>query len=121
MKNKSKKEIVISVVLIVLAILLLNPFHFWMPDMMLMSLFVALLASFGFLTSFILKEDVYDERDQVNRASAGRNAFLLGATSILMGIVVQGYSHSVDPWLVVSLVVMILTKISSRVWSDSHY
>ena len=120
MKNKITKEIIVSLALIVLAILLLNPFHFWMPDMMVMGMLVALLVFFGIFASFILKEKVFDERDDVNRSLAGRNAFLAGSAILMLGIVVQGYSHKVDSWLVVALIVMIIVKITTRLWSDRN-
>jgi hypothetical protein len=70
--------------------------------------------------SFILKETAFDERDDANRSLAGRNAFLAGSAVLVVGIVAQGYSHSVDPWLVVALIVMILVKIATRLWSDKN-
>ena len=120
MKNKITKEIIVSLTLVVLAILLLNPFRFWMPDMMVMGMLVALLVLFGIFASFILKEKVFDERDDVNRSLAGRNAFLAGSAILMLGIVIQGYSHKVDSWLVVALIVMIIVKITTRLWSDRN-
>jgi cobalamin synthase len=122
MKNKITKEIIVSLTLIVLAVLLLNPFHFWMPDMMVMGMLAILLVLvlFGMFASFILKEKVFDERDDVNRSLAGRNAFLAGSAILMLGIVIQGYSHKVDSWLVVALIVMIIVKITTRLWSDRN-
>ncbi|OGI92485.1 hypothetical protein A2933_01080 [Candidatus Nomurabacteria bacterium RIFCSPLOWO2_01_FULL_46_18] len=120
MKNKITKEIIIPLTLVVLAVLLLNPFNFWMPDMMVMGMLAILLVLFGIFASFILKEKVFDERDNVNRSLAGRNAFLAGSAILMLGIVIQGYSHRVDSWLVIALVVMIIVKISTRFWSDKN-
>jgi len=91
-----------------------------MPDMMVMGMLVALLVIFGIFASFILKEKVFDERDDVNRSLAGRNAFLAGSAILMLGIVIQGYSHKVDSWLVVALIVMIIVKITTRLWSDKN-
>ncbi|OGD36339.1 hypothetical protein A2850_03880 [Candidatus Azambacteria bacterium RIFCSPHIGHO2_01_FULL_51_74] len=120
MKNKITKEILVPLTLVVLAVLLLNPFHFWMPDMMVMGLLVVLLVLFGIFASFILKEKVFDERDDANRSLAGRNAFLAGSAILMLGIVIQGYSHKVDSWLVIALIVMIIVKITTRLWSDKN-
>lgn len=119
MKNNIK-ETIITVCLIVTAVLLLNPFHFWMPDMMVIGMLAIALALFGIFASFILREKIFDERDNVHRTLAGRNAFLAGATVLMLGIVIQGYSHSVDAWLVIALIVMIFTKIATRIWSDKN-
>ena len=113
-------EIIISLSLVVLAVLLLNPFRFWMPDMMVAGMLATLLAIFGIFASFVLKEKVFDERDNVHRALAGRNAFLVGSAILTLGIITQGYSHSVDPWLVITLIAMIAVKIATRIWSDKN-
>lgn len=105
MKNNIK-ETIITVCLIAIAILLLNPFHFWMPDMMVMAMLAVALVLFGIFASFILREDKVDERDNVHRTLAGRNAFLAGSSILMIGIVIQGYSHAVDPWLVIALIVL---------------
>ena len=119
MKNNIK-ETLITVCLIVIAILLLNPFHFWMPDMMVMGMLVAALILFGIFASFILREKTVDERDIVHRTLAGRNAFLAGSATLMLGIVIQGYTHSVDPFLVITLILMVIVKIGTRVWSDRN-
>ena len=120
MKNKITKEIIVPLALVVLAILLLNPFHFWMPDMMVMGMLVVLLVLFGIFASFILKERAFDERDAINRSLAGRNAFLAGSAILMLGIVIQGYKHSIDSWLVIALTAMVIVKIATRFWSDKN-
>ncbi len=113
-------EAIVTLGLIAIAILLLNPFHFWMPDMLVMLMLALALVIFGIFASFILREKVFDERDSLHRTLAGRNAFLAGSTILMLGIVVQGYAHSVDPWLVVALIAMIIAKIITRLWSDKN-
>lgn len=119
MKN-NLSETIVTVSLVILALLLLNPFHFWMPDMMVMCMLAVTLGLFGVFASFILREKARDERDGAHRTLAGRNAFLAGAGVLTLGIVVQGYTHAVDPWLVVTLVVMVVVKIGTRIWSDTN-
>jgi hypothetical protein len=120
MKNKIIKEIVASSFLIVLAVLLLNPMHFWMPNALVMCMLASTFILFALFTSLILKESVYDERDFVNRSFAGRNAFIAGSGVLVIGIVVEGYTHSIDPWLVIALIVMILVKIGTRIFKDFY-
>lgn len=119
MKNNIK-ETIVTLGLIVIAVLLLNPFHFWMPDMMVMSMLAIALVLFAIFASFVLREKSIDERDDQHRTLAGRNAFLAGSATLILGIIVQGYSHAVDPWLVVALIVMVVTKIGTRMWSDRN-
>jgi len=119
MKN-NLKETIVTVCLVAIAILLLNPFHFWMPDIMVMGMLVIALVLFGIFASFILRERISDERDMSHRTLAGRNAFLAGSGILILGIVIQGYTHSVDPFLVITLIGMIVVKIGTRIWSDKN-
>jgi uncharacterized membrane protein YfcA len=104
--------------LIVLAVLVLNPSHLWMPDMVLMLLLVAVLAVFCLLAVFVMREGAVDEREIAHRALAGRAAFLVGSTVLVVGIIAEGMTHVVDPWLVLALIFMVLGKIGARVYSD---
>lgn len=119
MKN-NLKEYIVTILLILLAVLLLNPFEFWMPDMMVMCMLAVTLGLFGIFASFILRETVADEREEKHRTLAGRNAFLAGSGVLTLGIVAQGYTHTVDPWLVITLIAMVLVKIGTRMWSDKN-
>jgi hypothetical protein len=119
MKN-NLKETVVTVALISIAILLLNPFHFWMPDVMVLCMLATALVLFGVFASFILREKSVDEREDQHKTLAGRNAFLAGSGILMLGIVVQGYTHTVDPWLVVTLIGMVVVKLITRRWSDTH-
>ena len=119
MKN-NLKETIVTTALVIIAILLLNPFHFWMPDMMVLCMLASALVLFGIFASFILREKSVDEREDQHKALAGRNAFLAGSGVLMLGIVVQGYTHTVDPWLVVTLITMVVVKLITRHWSDTH-
>lgn len=119
MRN-NMKEIIVTIGLIATAILLLNPLHFWMPDMIVLCILVIILILFAVFASFLLREKSLDERDDQHRTLAGRNAFLAGATILIFGIFAQGYVEAVDPWLVIALMVMLVTKIGTRIWSDRN-
>ncbi|MBP6860175.1 MAG: hypothetical protein KBC38_01265 [Candidatus Pacebacteria bacterium] len=119
MKN-NLLEAIVTLCLVALAVLLLNPFHFWMPDMMVLAMLACTLALFGIFASFVLRERMTDERDALHRTLAGRNAYLAGSGILTLAIVVQGYTHSVDPWLVVTLITMIIVKILTRIWTDKN-
>ncbi len=120
MKNNLKIEGVISLVLVILTVLLLNPLHFWMPNMMHMVMLTLTLVIFALFAIFILREKVQDERDAVHRMLSGRVAFLTGSTLLTIGIVVQSLEDKVDTWLVVVLVAMILSKLVTRIYSDNR-
>lgn len=113
-------ETIITLCLILLTVLLLNPFHFWMPDMVVMVVLACSLVLFAVFASYILREKIVDERDVLHSNLAGRNAFLAGSAILMVGIVIEGHSHNVDPWLVIGLITMIITKIVTRIWSDRN-
>lgn len=119
MKN-NLKETIVTIALVVISVLLLNPFHFWMPDMVVVCMLAIALGLFGLFATFILREKSVDEREDQHKSLAGRNAFLAGSGVLVLGIVVQGYMYEVDPWLVIALVVMIVVKFATRYWSDRN-
>lgn len=120
MQNNLVLELGVSALLIVLAVLLLNPLHMWMPDMLAMLVVVLLLGAFGILAGFVLRERATDEREQNHKLFAGRVAYLGGVAVLLLGIVVQGLHHNVDAWLVIALLVMLLAKFAAHLYSDWH-
>lgn len=116
-----KSELIISTVLLLLLVLLLNPWGFLMPspiDMMLLVLFLLL---FSLFAVFLFRETARDERESLHRYIAARAAFLLGAAVLVIGILQQSLSHNLDPWLVVSLAAMILGKIVGLLYGKMKY
>jgi heme/copper-type cytochrome/quinol oxidase subunit 2 len=111
MKNNLFREVCISVVLVVLLFLCLNPLKIFMPTTLAMVILCVLVVLFCVFAVFVYKEKVQDEREEAHRSMAGRLAFLVGATILLIGIVVQDFQHQIDPWLVVALGAMIVTKV----------
>lgn len=120
MKNNLKIEIGISSVLVVLTILLLNPFHFWMPNMLHMVVLALTLVILALFTIFFLKEKIQDEREVAHRMLSGRVAFLTGSILLTIAIVVQSYQDAVDVWLVIVLVAMTLSKVAVRIYSNNR-
>ncbi len=111
MKNNFLQEITVSVVLIVLLILFLNPFELWMPPALLMMMVLGLVIAFSIFASFIWRENSIDEREGLHKMMAGRIAFLAGTSVLVIGIIVQSFRHTLDFWLVLTLGTMILAKI----------
>lgn len=119
MKNNLTIEIIIAVVLVLISIALINPFHFWMPGMIVLSMLVALLVVFGVFATFVLRETALDEREASHRMLAGRVGFLTGATVLIIGIVIQALAEAVDVWLIFTLVLMVVAKIGTRIYTDN--
>ena len=114
MKNSEFiKEMVASVVLIILLGAFLNPFI--LPTMFQMMLLLALLVAFAFFATYIWKERPRDERESLHKMLAGRDGFLAGATVLVIGIILQSLNHALDPWLIITLTVMVLAKIAGLI------
>ncbi len=116
MKNNLIQEIAVSLILIVLLALFLNPFGFWMPNALLMMMMLGLVVVFVVFASFVWKENARDEREGLHKMIAGRIAFLVGTALLVVGIIVQSFKHELDFWLIFTLGTMILAKIIGLVY-----
>jgi uncharacterized membrane protein len=117
MTDKFIPQIISAAILVVVAIALINPFHFWMPTMAHMTLLGLAVAVFGIFNIFVFAERPADEREELHTMHAGRWAFLMGGVVLLLGIVIQGLSDTLDPWLVWALLAMVFTKVCLRLYS----
>jgi len=118
----SISEIVISVVLIVLVVLFLDPFMILMPSSFVYSLVVVLGVLFFIFAGFVWREKATDERDELHRMIAGRVGYLSGVWVLVVALIYQAVQlHSVDPWVVVTLAVMIVTKLGGVWYSRANH
>ena len=108
-------------ILIVLLALIFNPFHFWMPSMMVLMILGLILVVFGIFSVYLLQEKTVDEREDHHKMISGRFAFLAGSAVLIIAVIVQEIYGHIDVWVVVALVVMILVKIITRIYSDMNY
>ena len=67
---------------------------------------------------FVLKEHARDEREVVLTTKSGRVAYLSGLGILLLALIVQGFQHHIDPWIAISLAVMVLAKLATRTYLD---
>lgn len=112
-------EGLISLLLIVLVALFLNPLQkLWMPTMGATTMVLAVIIIFIIFISFFWKEQAHDEREAVHRLVAGRFGFIFGAAILLLAIIAQTLQHRLDDWLVVALVGMVIGKIIGNAYSQ---
>ena len=118
-KNSFSDEIIISLIMVVLLLLLINPFDFWMPTMLAICYMLVLFILFAMFVGVIWKEHTADEREALHRDLAGRIAFLVGSGVLLIGISVQYFEyHRIDMWLVITLVTMVVAKIAGLTYGN---
>jgi len=107
-------EIVLSLLMILLAVIKLDPFGWSMPTNMQMLVLGLLIAAFGFYSGLLYRERARDERDGLHLYRASRFGYIAGITALVAAIVVQSLQGALDPWVVVVLCVMIVAKLVSR-------
>lgn len=113
-----KVQIITSIVIVGIAVVFLNPSHLTMPESVNSMLAVAIIISFLAFSGFVLKEKSKDERESMHIMLAGRFSYLVGIGVLILGIVTQAFKHEIDPWLVLALCGMILSKFISRIYSS---
>ncbi len=117
--NHFKGELIISLILVALTILFLNPLQkIWMPTMFMSMILGVFVIVFILFAAFLWKESHGDEREERHRLMAGRIGFLSGAGILVIGIIVQSLQHTLDPWLLVSLCAMVLAKLIARIYTN---
>ena len=114
-------EIIISILLILLLGLLLNPSMFFMPESFDMMLLVGIVVVFLTFSLVLWKERALDERENLHRLNAGRLSFFAGSLVLIIGVILQALRHEIDPWLIYGLIAMIVGKIASRIYSQIKY
>lgn len=113
-----KIQIISALVILAIAIVFLNPGHLSMPMSSMSMLIIGFIVSFLVYGAFVLKEQSADEREAVHVLRAGRISYLAGIGALVIGIIVQTLQHDVDPWLVIAVCIMVLSKIGSRIYSQ---
>lgn len=99
-----------SIILILLGVILADPFDITMNNMTLLVISGLLLASFGVFAGLLWHEKAADEREGQIIDRGGRFSYLTGLSVLIIALVAQSFNHSVDIWIVAAVVTMILSK-----------
>lgn len=116
--NKQYLHIGVGLVLTFFLLTLADLVPFWMPmmgEMIALLIVVILLLMWA---GFVLQEQAQDEREVLLKMKSGRVAYLSGLGVLLVALVVQGFAHAIDPWIAISLAVMVLAKLLTRVYLE---
>lgn len=119
--NQFIGEIIVILLLLGILFLLINPDDLLMPMSMSMMLTVGFIVVFFMFAGIVWKEKAHDERESLHRSEAGRISFLVGLLTLAAGVVVQSFSHNIDPWLVYTLILMIFSKLVWRIYSQIRH
>ncbi len=113
-------HIVIAGLLIVVLLALGDALPFWMPNMDQMLALTIAAVLIVLWAGFVMLEKGGDERELSHRMNAGRVAYLAGLGVLAVGLVVEGFAHAIDPWLLIALGVMVVAKLGARFYSDRY-
>jgi hypothetical protein len=116
--NNTHLHIAVGVVLAFFLLTLADLVPFWMPMMGEMTALLVVSILMLVWAGFILQESAHDERELVLTMKSGRIAYLAGLGVLLLALIVQGYAHAIDPWIAGTLAVMVLAKLSARLYLE---
>ncbi|KGE72063.1 hypothetical protein DC28_08130 [Spirochaeta lutea] len=108
-------EIILSVLMVVLSVVKLDPFGWSMPTQLQMIILGLLIGAFGLYAGLLYRERPQDEREASHLHRASRLGYMAGVATLVVAIVVQSLNASLDPWVVITLSVMIVAKLVSRI------
>lgn len=109
---KKQSELIVSATLLVVLFLKLDPLHLFMPTATQMVLLAVFAAAFALYAGVIFREKARDERESFLLYRANRLGYLVGIVSISLIIVIQDLQHSLDPYLLFILAIMIVVKLA---------
>lgn len=109
---------ILFVAVLVLLVLLVNPYMLWMPSGLEMMMVAGLIVVVVVLIGYVWREQARDERESLNRLIATRLGYTIGLLGLLVGVVVQIIQHDVDVWLISGLVVMVLGKLIGNLYVE---
>lgn len=114
-----KKDIIVPVLLVILLVILLEPFGF-MPTAAVMTVLALIVAGFVSFSLFLWREKGADEREEAHIHKADRVGFIFGALVLVTAIIAESVAHMLSPWLVVALMAMITGKAVALIYQKSN-
>lgn len=118
MNKRILKEVLLAFgVILISALCFIND----MPSMTYMVIHSLLVVAFGFFALYVWRTKAIDERDYYHRTLSAEGAFIIGGLFSVIAIAYQSFAHySIDPWLFVILIVMILSRILISIYLNRH-
>jgi small-conductance mechanosensitive channel len=114
-------ERIVTAILVVLLVLIGNPFMFWKPSMTFTIMLVIIAALVFAWIGFFLSESAEDEREVTHRTHAGRASYMSAAIVLAIALVYQGFTDTIDIWIPFTLAVMIVAKLGARFLVEQYH
>ncbi|CAN5151298.1 hypothetical protein BH11PAT4_BH11PAT4_6450 [soil metagenome] len=111
-KSKFVLDIALVVSLTLLSLLAVAPDALVMPSSLQMAILAVACAAVAAFLVFLWRETPADEREASNQFTASRFAYSTGAGFLIIALIYQGLTHQPDPFIPLTLLIMIGTKLS---------
>lgn len=108
----------IVLALVVLLVLLSDSFMLWMPGPFQMMVLLAAAVCVLLWSGFVMYEKANDERELQHSMFAGRVAYLLGVGVLTVALLIEGFQQNIDPWILVALGAMVVSKLFARWYAE---
>lgn len=92
----------------------------WMPMGIQMAVLLTATVLVGVWVALIMNEKTNDEREFLHKLKASRIAYLSGIVVLTLALIFQGLGHKIDPWISTTLLVMVLSKLATRIYSEFY-
>jgi cobalamin synthase len=119
-KYKLLLEIALFASLTVVSMIAIAPETFVMPNAIQMILMVTVIGLIAMFLVFVWRENPDDEREAHNQALASRVAYIVGASVLIIALLIQGIQHNLDPAIPIALLLMLGTKLILQRYLDNH-
>ncbi|MDP3965482.1 MAG: hypothetical protein Q8Q13_01655 [bacterium] len=113
-------HITTAVVLVMLLVLLSDPFMLWMPAQAQTAALLGAAILACLWAGFVMYESAHDEREAIHKMHAGRVAYLTGIAILTLALVFQGLAHDIDPWVSAALAAMVISKLAARLYLERY-
>lgn len=108
-------ELLVSIAIIIVLIVLLDPFSFFVPRKIFVLVSLELAVNFGLFASFIAREQATDRHPSFRGMLSEKLGYLAGGILLVFGITIQTVRGDLDRWLVLVLGSMVLVKMLALV------
>ena len=115
---KALTESLLALAVLAVLFLKIDPFHWFMPTEIQMILLCFFAAAFALYAGVVFREQARDERESDHLYRASRWGYLVGVVTLSVIIVVQDVLHRLDPWMLIVLGAMVVTKLVVLRWSQ---
>ena len=120
MKERIFNEIIIAVALSILLVLVVNPWHLWMPNMLTYAVVGALLILAGLFAGIAFRGIPEDEREELHLFFASKIGYFTGVVVLIVGVSLRLFEGYVDPWLAGALAAMVIGKVVAQAWTKLY-